>query len=89
MKEKLLGPNFKLENILPPTINLNTKGRKPNTKRLSSAVEIYENDMKKRDAKKIRTEKAAEKRQDKLEKLQFVKEQLTKEKEIIMIKKEM
>jgi hypothetical protein len=62
LKEKLLGPKFNLEKVLPPKTNLKTKGRKPNTKRLASAFEIYEEDLKKRDAKKNQNRKSRRKK---------------------------
>ncbi|ORE01290.1 hypothetical protein BCV72DRAFT_246054 [Rhizopus microsporus var. microsporus] len=64
LKEKLLGPKYKLENILPPPTNANNKGRKPNTKRLAIALEIYEEDKKKREAKRMKIEKEEQRRKE-------------------------
>ncbi|CEG66587.1 hypothetical protein RMATCC62417_03134 [Rhizopus microsporus] len=57
LKEKLLGPSYKLESILPPPTNANNKGRKLNTKIVAIALEIYEEDKKKREAKRMKIEK--------------------------------
>ncbi|ORE06290.1 hypothetical protein BCV72DRAFT_262825 [Rhizopus microsporus var. microsporus] len=64
LKEKLLGPKYKLENILPPPTNANNKGRKPNTKKLVIALEIYEEDKKKREAKRMKIEKEEQRRKE-------------------------
>ncbi|RCH99075.1 hypothetical protein CU097_006060, partial [Rhizopus azygosporus] len=64
LKEKLLGPSYKLGSILPPSTNANNKGRKTNTKRIAVALEIYEEDKKKREAKRMKVEKEEQRRKE-------------------------
>lgn len=70
LKEKLLDPKFKLENVLAPKVNTRIKGRKPNSKRTAIALELYEATLK----KKNKIEKAAERRKEESDKIAFKKE---------------
>jgi hypothetical protein len=88
LKQKLLTPRFNLESVLPPKLNTRTKGRKPSTKRLASAVEIYEEALRKNAAKKSKLERTKEKRIEKLNKLNFIKESLAVKKEISILENE-
>lgn len=61
---QIANPKIDVTNIQKPAVNLNTKGRKPNTKRLDILLEIHEDNQKKnsRSKKKKKNKKKNMKR---------------------------
>jgi hypothetical protein len=67
LQEELQDPNKSIDAVLPPATNMNTKGRKKDTKRLDILVEIVRKEDEAKAAKKRKDEKLDEKKKRKLE----------------------